>query len=133
MSDGNGNVIAAVVEQINSLVKDDTLETKSGLKLVTGAFVQGMIVVGAMDKRISEMEQAYARFTNIMNGAMSLEEENRNRLNAQQTQINSLHMEVLPEIKSTLKVLKWLGGIITGIITIVISMLITGQLQLVRP
>ena len=134
MTNGNGYVAAAIAEQINDLLSnDENLETRTGMKLVLRAFSQGMIFVAGMDKRLVEMETAYIRFTNTMNGAMELEEENKSRLNAQQTQINSLHMEVLPEIKSTLKVLKWLGGIITAVITLVITMLITGQLQLVRP
>lgn len=134
MSNGNGNIAAAIAEQINDLLSnDENLETRTGMKLVLRAFSQGMIFVAGMDKRLVEMEQAYLRFTNIMNAAKELEEENKTKLAAQQTQINSLHTEILPEIKSTLKVLKWLGTIITGIITLVISMLITGQLQLVRP
>lgn len=134
MSDGNGNTAAAIASAIDDLLKDnENLATRSGLKLILKVFSEGMVIVGKMDKRVSEMEQAYARFTNINSAAMELEEENKTKIAAVQTQINSLHIEVLPEIKSTMRMLKWVGGILTGIITTLLIMFITGQLQLVRP
>lgn len=134
MSDGNGNTAAAIASAIDELLKDnDNLATRSGLKLILKVFSEGMVIVGKMDKRVAEMEQAYARFTNINSAAMELEEENKSKVAAVQTQINSLHVEVLPEIKSTMRLLKWVGGVLTAIITAVSIMLITGQLQWVRP
>ncbi len=134
MSDGNGNTAVALSEAIFDLLKDEeNLTTRSGMKLTLKTFGQGMVFVAGMEKRLSEMEQAYARFTNIMNSAKELEEENKNKVAAVQTQINSLHIEVLPEIKSTLKALKWIGGIITSVIVVIVTMLLTGQLQIIRP
>lgn len=134
MSNGNGSVAAAIAEQINDLLSnDENLETRTGMKLVLRAFSQGMIFVAGMDKRLVEMEQAYIRFTNTMTAAMSVEEENKAKLKALEIQINSLYVEVLPEFKSTLKTLKWLGGVLTSVIVVILTMLLTGQLQLVRP
>lgn len=134
MSEGNGNTAAAIASAIDELLKDnENLATRSGLKLILKVFSEGMVIVGKMDKRVSEMEQAYARFTNINSAAMELEEENKTRIAAVQSQINSLHIEVLPEIRSTLKALKWIGGVVTAIITALLIGIATGQLQLVRP
>ena len=130
----NGNTTAAIVDAIDSLVKEnENLETRIGLKLIIRVFREGMVIVGGMDKRISELNEAYTRFANINSAAMELEEENKSKVAAVQAQINSLHIEVLPEIRSTLKALKWIGGVATAVITTLLLMLITGQLQLVRP
>lgn len=134
MSDGNGNTAAAIASAIDELLKDnENLATRSGLKLILKVFSEGMVIVGKMDKRLQEMEEAYIRFTNINSAAMELEQENKSKVQAVQTQINSLHIEVLPEIRSTLKALKWIGGVVTAIITALLIGIVTGQLQLVRP
>lgn len=130
MSDGNGNTAAAIASAIDELLKDnENLATRSGLKLILKVFSEGMVIVGKMDKRVSEMEQAYTRFTNVNNAAMELEQENKSKVAAVQAQINSLHIEVLPEIKSTMRMLKWAGGIATTIFTTILIALITGKLQ----
>lgn len=134
MSDGNGNTAAAIASAIDELLKDnENLATRSGLKLILRVFGEGMVIVGRMDKRVKEMEEAYIRFSNINSAAMELEQENKSKVAAVQTQINSLHVEVLPEIRSTLKALKWIGGVVTAIITALLIGIVTGQLQLVRP
>ena len=134
MSEGNGNTAAAIASAIDELLKDnENLATRSGLKLILRVFSEGMVIVGKMDKRLKDMEEAYIRFTNLNSAAMDLEEENKSKVAAVQAQINSLYIDVLPDIKSSLKALKWIGGIITAVITAVSIMLITGQLQLVRP
>ena len=134
MSEGNGNTAAAIASAIDELLKDnENLATRSGLKLILRVFSEGMVIVGKMDKRLKDMEEAYIRFTNLNSAAMDLEEENKSKVAAVQTQINSLHIEVLPEIKSTMRMLKWAGGILTAVITALLIMLATGQLQLVRP
>ena len=123
---GNGNTTAALVEALDELLDDDeNLQTRSGLKLSLKLFREGMLIVGDMDKVIKEMSQAYIRFTNTNDAARKVEEENQRELAA----INAF----LPEIRSTMTILKWIGGIATAVLTALLIGIATGQLVIVRP
>lgn len=133
MSNG-GSTLTSIARTLSELIKDESkLDTRGGQIFILSLLSEGFVEVGNMDTRLKEMEQAYIRFTNLNNDLKNIEEENKNKVTAMQTQINSLYIEVLPDIKQTLKVLKWIGGIATFIIGSLLLMIITGQLQLVRP
>ena len=112
------NPTAAIVEQIDGMVNDGNLTTRTGLRLIISVFREGMIIVGNMDQRMSELETAYVRFTTTMSNAKELEEQNK---------------KALTEIVPIFKAVKWIGGILTTLLAAFLIALVTGQIKIVRP
>jgi hypothetical protein len=129
----DGNPTAAIVDAIDEMVAEDNLTTRSGLKLIIKVFREGMIMVGGMDRRLIEMEQAYIRFTNTNDAARRVEEENQRELASIKTDNHTLFTEVIPEMRAAMRALKWIAGIGTAIITAFLIGLVTGQIQIIRP
>jgi len=116
MSDTNPT--SAIVKKIDEMVESGNLTTRVGLGLIITVFREGMVLVGKMDSRMSELENAYVRFTNTMSDAKTIEQENK---------------KSLADIVPAMKALKWIGGIVTVVLTALAVGLATGQLQIVRP
>jgi hypothetical protein len=106
------NPTAAIVEQIDDLVNEGNLSTRVGLRLIISVFREGMVIVGNMDSRMRELENAYVRFTNTMDGAKTAEEENR---------------KALAEIVPTFRLVKWIGIAVGTLIIGLIWALLTGK------
>ena len=111
-SNGDSNTTAAIVEKIDEMVESGNLTTRSGLSLVVTVFREGMVILGGMNKRVRDLEEAYVRFTNTMNAAKGLEETNR---------------KALAEIIPTIQIVKWIGVTLGGLIALLIWSLLTGK------
>jgi hypothetical protein len=115
MSDSS-NPTAVIVEQIDQMVQEENLTTRSGLRLIISVFREGMVIVGNMDSRMSELENAYVRFTNTMSTAKELEEENK---------------KTLADIVPTFRIVKWVGVTLGGLIILLIWSLVTGKASVI--
>lgn len=121
MSD-TANQTSVVVEKIDQMVEAGNLTTRSGLSLVITVFREGMLIVGSMEKRMQDLETAYIRFTNTMSEARDAEEENRKTF-------EGLRKTLSEDIMPTMKILKWIGGILTAVIIAIVIAWLTGKLK----
>ena len=114
MSDSkdDSNTTAAIVEKIDEMVDKGNLTTRSGLSLIVTVFREGMVILGGMNKRVRDLEEAYVRFTNVMNAAKAVEDENKKML-----------IDIIP----TIKIVKWVGVTLGGLIALLIWSLLTGK------
>ena len=108
----DSNTTAAIVEQIDKMVDKGNLTTRSGLSLIVTVFREGMVILGGMNKRVRDLEEAYVRFTTTMNKAKELEEANQ---------------KALADIIPTIKIVKWVGVTLGGLIALLIWSLLTGK------
>jgi len=107
----DSNPTSVIVQQIDQMVQDEDLTTRSGLRLIISVFREGMVILGDMDTRMKELENAYVRFTNTMSVAKDLEKDNNKKL-----------QEIVP----VFNLVKWVGMTLGGLIIILIWSLITG-------
>jgi hypothetical protein len=94
------------------MVDKGNLTTRSGLSLIVTVFREGMVILGGMNQRVRDLEEAYVRFTNVMNAAKTVEDENK---------------KALTDIIPTIQVVKWIGLTLGGLIALLIWSLLTGK------
>lgn len=104
-----------VVQRIDELLKDDSLNTRAGLKLVMSAFREGLILMSAVEARQNVVEQAYIRFANI-------ESEAREEMKIMRDAVDKM----LP----VYKVMIWAGGIIGVALLMLLWQVFTGQVSI---